>query len=264
LPPLRALKSSDNDNNALRSLRSFDASDITIAGLIPLDEICDEFVCKSSPAVEGSLRQIARDIVSRKEAGRSMTPFANDVVFDDGARRFVGKESYAAHSYIADNVAGAAAAVESMKMLGLDMAEVKWRLQGTNPGGNLDVKVTAMIQLNLITGRAVSHTEEWDMSLCDSNAATFLNFTRVASAVPKNLADAASKASKDIQDKLGKLTQGGGPKVGNNNDIYMDPNDPMKFFQDANGPKDDILQIALLLAAIYLVVKLLESVERLG
>ena len=47
------------------------------------------------------------------------------------------------------------------------------------------MKVTALIKLNLITGRAMSHIEEWDTSLCDANAATFLNFTRVASAAPK-------------------------------------------------------------------------------
>jgi hypothetical protein len=41
LPPLRA------------ALKSFDASDITIEGLTPLSGICDDFVCKSSPAVVG-------------------------------------------------------------------------------------------------------------------------------------------------------------------------------------------------------------------
>jgi len=39
------------------------------SGLTPLSEICNDFECMSSPAVEGSLRQIAKDIVSLKEAG---------------------------------------------------------------------------------------------------------------------------------------------------------------------------------------------------
>ena len=49
----------------LRAARpgSFDPTDITIQGLTPLSEICDDFVCKSSPAVESSLRQIATDLV---------------------------------------------------------------------------------------------------------------------------------------------------------------------------------------------------------
>ena len=60
-------------------LRSFDPEEETIPGLVPLDRICDDFVCKSSPAVEGSLRQIATDICALREDKRSVTPFGMDV-----------------------------------------------------------------------------------------------------------------------------------------------------------------------------------------
>ena len=46
-------------------------------------------------------------------------------------------------------------------------------------------------------------------------------------------------------------------------DIQVDPNDPMKFFQDANTPQDDYLQVALFLSAIYLIVRLLQATETL-
>ena len=115
---------------------SFDAADVTIEGLVPLDQICDEFVCKSSPAVEGSLRQIATDIVALREDKRSLNPFANDLEYDDGARAFVGRDGFADHTYIRDNVGEARAAVTRMAMDGLDRATIEWRLVGSTPGEN--------------------------------------------------------------------------------------------------------------------------------
>lgn len=46
--------------------------------------------------------------------------------------------------------------------------------------------------------------------------------------------------------------------------LSVDPNDPMKFFQNANTPQDDYLQLALFAAAIYLVVRLLQATQGLN
>ena len=132
-------------------LRSFDPEEATIPGLIPLDQICDDFVCKSSPAVEGSLRQIATDICAIREDKRSVNPFAVDVKYDDGERKFEGREGFANHTYIKDNVDDARAAVTEMRMGELDTATIVWRLRGRNSGGALDVEVTTTLRLNLLS-----------------------------------------------------------------------------------------------------------------
>ena len=75
------------------------------------------------------MRQIATDIVALREEKRSLTPFANDVSFDDGARKFAGREGFANHTYIADHINDAKAAVESMQMKEVDRAIIVWRLQ---------------------------------------------------------------------------------------------------------------------------------------
>lgn len=161
-------------------LRSFDPEEETIPGLVPLDRICDDFVCKSSPAVEGSLRQIATDICALREDKRSVTPFAMDVKYDDGERKFEGRDGFGDHAYIRDNVQDAKAAVTTMRMGELDDATIVWRLRGRNSGGDLDVEVTTNLRLNLITGRATEVTEVWDASASDAGAAAVLASSRKA------------------------------------------------------------------------------------
>ena len=58
----------------------------------------------------------------------------------------------------------------SVKMLELDRALIVWRLQGSNSGGKVDVRVTTELTLNIITGRAMSVVESWDVSGCDAGA----------------------------------------------------------------------------------------------
>ena len=239
-------------------LRSFDPEEETIPGLVPLDRICDDFVCKSSPAVEGSLRQIATDICALREDKRSVTPFGMDVQYDDGERRFEGRDGFGDHTYIRDNVQDAKAAVTTMRMGELDDATIVWRLRGRNSGGDLDVEVTTNLRLNLITGRATEVTEVWDTSASDAGAAAVLASSRKASALPKNIADAAAKLGRSISDQFGS---GDGDEM---KDVQVDPNDPMKFFTENNTPQDDYLQIALFIAAIYLVVKLLEAAQTIS
>ena len=111
-------------------LRSFDPEEATIPGLIPLDQICDDFVCKSSPAVESSLRQIATDICAIREDKRSVNPFAVDVKYDDGERKFEGREGFTNHTYIKDNVDDARAAVTEMRMGDLDAATIEQLVPG--------------------------------------------------------------------------------------------------------------------------------------
>ena len=122
----------------------------------------------------------------------------------------------------------------------------------------VDIRVTTELTMNLITGRATSVTESWDLEGCDAAAATFVNATRVAAALPKNLADAAGKVGDELQGLIGG---DGEDEMGK--DIQADPNDPMKFFQNTNTPQDDYLQLALFASALYLVFRLFQETQTL-
>ena len=243
----------------VRATNKFDSSEVTIEGLTPLDQICDDFVCKSSPAVEGSLRQIATDYVALRETKRSLAPYAGDVAFDDGARKFVGREKFESYAYVRENVANARCAVESMRMEGLDRAIIRWRLEGDVPGGRAVVNGATALELNLITGRAVRCEETWDASESDAAAASFLSSSRAAYATPMNVKDAADDAMAKMADML-KLGDEG---AGGMEDVQVDPNDPMKFFTESNKPEDDYLQYALFVAALWLVYEGLKATATL-
>ena len=155
--------------------KSFDPSTSYIEGLTPLSEICDDFVCKSSPAVEGSLRQIATDICAVRESKRSQEPYAPDVAFDDGSRRFVGFDGFATHTFIKDTIGNPKCAVTKMKMDANDSATLEWRLVGTGPtGSSVEINVVATLRMNLITGRVIAHTEVWDFGKVDGIAGALL------------------------------------------------------------------------------------------
>ena len=179
--------------------------------------------------------------------------------FDDGARKFVGREKFESYAYVRENVANARCAVESMRMEGLDRAIIRWRLEGDVPGGRAVVNGATALELNLITGRAVRCEETWDASESDAAAASFLSSSRAAYATPMNVKDAADDAMAKMADML-KLGDEG---AGGMEDVQVDPNDPMKFFTESNKPEDDYLQYALFVAALWLVYEGLKATATL-
>jgi len=239
-------------------LKSFDPETATIEGLTPLAEICDAFVCKSSPAVEGSLRQVAADVCALREDTRSKAPYAPDVRFDDGARVFQGVEGFETHTFIKDVVGNARAAVTRMAMENGETGVVEWRLVGDAPGGSVDVFVTTTLTMNLITGRVVRQEERWDFSRCGGSAGTFLRTARAAAAAPKNVAGAVADAAKSLDDLIGSVDFGK-----KDEEVFVDPNDPMKFFTESNKPEDDYLNYALFVAAMWLVFEGLKATQTL-
>ena len=242
----------------VQALKSFDPETATIEGLTPLAEICDAFVCKSSPAVEGSLRQIAADVCALREDKRSTAPYAPDVRFDDGARVFQGVQGFETHTFVRDVVGNAAAAVTRMAMEDGETGVVEWRLVGDAPGGAVDVSVRATLTMNLITGRVVKQEERWDFSKCGGSAGTFLRAARLAAAAPKNAADAAAAAARRLDDLLASVNLGK-----EDEEVFVDPNDPMKFFTESNKPEDDYLNYALFVAALWLVFEGLKATQTL-
>ena len=239
--------------------KSFDPETATIEGLVPLAEICDAFVCKSSPAVEGSLRQVAADVCALREDTRSKAPYAPDVRFDDGARVFEGVEGFETHTFIKDVVGNARAAVTRMAMENGETGVVEWRLVGDAPGGSVDVFVTTTLTMNLITGRVVKQEEKWDFSRCGGSAGTFLQTARAAAAAPKNVAGAVADAAKFFDHLIDEMVDFGKK----DEEVFVDPNDPMKFFTESNKPEDDYLTYALFVAALWLVFEGLKVTQTL-
>jgi hypothetical protein len=210
--------------------------------------------------VESSLRQIAADICAVREEKRSTAPYAPDVAFDDGARAFGTVEGFKTHTFIRDVIGNPRAAVTRMALEGKENAIVEYRLVGDAPGGKADVAIKAVLTMNLITGRVVKHSEEWDFSECTGSSGVFLRAARRAAAAPKNVADAAKEAGKKIDTLVGSM----GSFVSKEEEVFVDPNDPMKFFTEGNKPEDDYLNAALILAAIWLVFEGLKATQTLG
>ncbi|CAL55904.1 Protein of unknown function DUF2358 [Ostreococcus tauri] len=221
-------------------------------------EPCDEFVCKSSPAVENTLKSVVKDINAARGTTRSSKPYAPDVEYDDGVLKFKGSEKYAKYcSYVENNLRQVTTRVTEISMKDtLDVATVRWELNGTNDIGRVGVDIEATYKMNLITGRVLEHRERWTVnpSRTEAQAGALLESTRKAHALPLNAMELADRASQGLKELTKSFSSG---DEGEKN-IYVNPNDPMKFFQQDDTSKTDLLQLSLVAAVIYLLTKVFE------
>ena len=224
-----------------------------------LREPCDDFVCKSSPAVEKTLKSLIKDVNACRGTNRSAAPYAPEVTYDDGALRFEGSEKYARYcSYVENNLRRVTTRVTEISMEGsLDVATVKWELNAVNDIGRVGVDVTATYKMNLITGRVLEHREQWvvNPARTDAQAGALLESTRKAHALPLNAMEVADKAKKKFREISKSFAS---EDDQDNSNIYVDPNDPMKFFQQDDTSKTDLLQLSLVAAVIYLLTKVFQ------
>lgn len=224
-----------------------------------LQEPCDDFVCKSSPAVENTLKTLVKDINACRGTTRSIKPYAPDVTYDDGALRFTGSEKYKKYcSYVENNLRQVTTRVTEISMKdSLDVATVRWELNGVNDIGRVGVDVTTTFKMNLITGRVMEHRETWKVNAArtEAQAGALLESTRKAHALPLNMMELADKASKSINEISKSFAS---QDDGDRSNIYADPNDPMKFFQQEDTSKTDLLQFALAASVIFLCTKVFE------
>lgn len=227
------------------------------------EDPCDSFVCKSSPAVENTLRTLARDTAAARGTNRAKTPYAPEVTYDDGCLRFTGSEKYEKYcSYVQNNLRDVKARVTSISMAegSLDEATLTWELDARNDIGRVGVDVEATYKMNLITGRVLEHRERWNVnpSRTEAQAGALLESTRKAHALPLNAMEMGDGIQKQIKEFTKSFSQGdenGGA------DYYVDPNDPMKFFQQEDTSKTDLLQMALAASVIFLVTKVFETLN---
>ena len=116
------------------------------------EDYCDDFVCKSSPAVEQSVKQLARDICSTAGPGWSPRQFAPKVSYSDKAlRRFEGNEKYGRPTFLRDFFGKCKVAILKMSMLDLDTACIEWTLSGEHALGTVDLRCRSTFDLNVIS-----------------------------------------------------------------------------------------------------------------
>ncbi|CAL9078258.1 unnamed protein product [Musa textilis] len=221
-------------------------------------ELCNEFECISSPQVESTARQLARDILEMREGNRALGSYSVSVKYKDPVRSFVGREKYKRPLWATDALANPSVTVQEMVMLSTSVLSIKWTLKGKpkNPaiasiGGDLQVGVDSRFTLNQISGQVIEHEESWDLSRSSPVAQGYFWISRRLFSVVESVKDTVDSA-KNAATRLSTQKE--------NLEIYPDPSgDPTKFFQRDDDLQRDAYQIALFLAVIYLVVQFLRT-----
>ncbi|CAO2167472.1 unnamed protein product [Urochloa humidicola] len=223
-------------------------------------ELCNDFECISSPYVESTARQIARDILELREDNRAFNCYAVSVKYKDPLRTFVGREKYMRPLWITKALEKPVVTVQEMSMQSTSNLTIKWAFRGKpkNPffasiGGDVIVRVESQFVLNQISGQVLEQVDSWDLSASSLPAqAYFWLSRRVYSTV---------ESGKDTIEAAKSTASGLSTKEDQNLSAYPDPSvDPTKFFQTPDdGFNQDVYQIGLLLAVIYFIVQFLKA-----
>ncbi|KAJ1286770.1 hypothetical protein BS78_03G377200 [Paspalum vaginatum] len=223
-------------------------------------QLCDDFECISSPYVESTARQIARDILELREDNRAFNCYAISVKYKDPLRTFVGREKYKRPLWITKALENPIVTVQEMSMQSTSNLTIKWAFRGKPKnlffaiiGGDLIVRVESQFVLNQISGQVLEQVDSWDLSSSSLPAqAYFWLSRRVYSTI---------ESGKDTIEAAKSMASGLSTKEDQNLEAYPDPSgDPTKFFQRPDdGFNQDVYQIGLLLAVIYFVVQFLKT-----
>ncbi|GJV49088.1 hypothetical protein Tco_1439300 [Tanacetum coccineum] len=192
-------------------------------------ELCNEFICISSPSVEATARQLVRDILELREGNRALGTYAVSVKYKDPVRSFTVREKYKRPLWSTD---------------ALDQPTKDMSMLSTSVGGPVILNVNSRFTLNQISGQVTEHEEVWDLSSSSTiGQAYFWASRRLFSAI---------ESSKDFYDSLKNFSSRFSPKK-ENFKIYPDPSgDPTK-----DDVQRDAYQLALFLALLYFLVQFL-------
>ncbi|GJP76712.1 hypothetical protein CLOP_g7178 [Closterium sp. NIES-67] len=174
-------------------------------------QLCDDFQCVSSPAVERTAKRLAKDIHDMREDTRTLSCFANDSKYSDSIRSFTGRDKYRRLSWIRSALQNPSVHMLGMAMESTSVLEITWQLRGylTVPGGLLDARVTSTFTLNQISGQVTDHRDQWDVA----SSALPIQLAFWAS----RLAWATSEAIKDVTEK----SEEGGKSGGRDSGIFI-------------------------------------------
>ncbi|PKA54858.1 hypothetical protein AXF42_Ash000693 [Apostasia shenzhenica] len=257
LPPLRVLDESTETDTEPDVMNSRLESDKLVDDM-DFGEVCNEFECISSPLVEMTARQLARDILEMHEGNRSLGYFSVSVKYKDPVRAFTGREKYKRPLWVNSALENPTVTVQGMQMLSTSELIIKWTLKGRPKntllailGGDLILQVNSKFLLNQISGQVIEHEELWDLSSSSVIAQSFFWVSRMLFSTVE--------AGKDTVEAFKRMAAGVSSDK-ENTDIYPDMSgDPTKFFQRDDGFQRDAYQVALFLAITYFVVQFLKS-----
>uniref|UniRef100_A0A1J3J9D1 Uncharacterized protein n=1 Tax=Noccaea caerulescens TaxID=107243 RepID=A0A1J3J9D1_NOCCA len=244
-------------NNSSRTEVSIDTSEADkLVDKIDFGELCNDFECTSSPQVESTARQLARDILELREGNRAFACYAVSVRYKDPIRSFTGREKYKRPMWIRNGLDNPTVTIQEMIMLSTSVLRIRWTVKGKPKSflaaisGDLIIKVKSEFTLNQISGQVIEHEESWDSSSSSPIAqAYFLTSRRLF---------AASESAKDLLDVSKDLAATFAARK-DDTEIYRDPTDPTKYFQRDDSLERDVYQIALFLAIVYFVVQFLRN-----
>lgn len=229
-----------------------DVASMTIEDLD--DDYCNDFECTSSPAVEQTVRALARDISRMKFTTSLLQP---DVQYNDGYRSFRGQDKYRREFWCRAGVKEPRARVTRLRMLDNGTAEISWQLKGQVAVWQIDIPVTSTFTLNLVTGRVLTHNETWDLSGLSPPVSAAVTASRMAWSAQQVSKD-AGEGINNAMDSLSSMAS-----LDDDDQYYQNPTDPTKFFQNQDNTKNDAINLALLVAGLYLVFRVYSELETL-
>jgi len=218
-------RDSENGRRTPTVLEAAQKSDIDrLLEGISFGQLCDEFECVSSPAVERTARQLVKDIIDIREGQRSLSNFGVNVEYKDPIRSFKGRDKYRRANWIKTALENPTVAVCGMNMLSTSVLNIKWTIRGRPklpsvfPLGVLLLTISSTFTMNQISGQVLLHEDEWNLSASHSPPQAYFWTTRLAFSVVQ--------AGKDFVEYAHGLTK---QLDEGDNIIYPDPSgDPRK------------------------------------
>ncbi|DBA76252.1 TPA: hypothetical protein ACH3X1_009972 [Trebouxia sp. C0004] len=227
-----------------------DTSEIQIEGIE--QNYCDDFVCTSSPAVEQNLRALARDVVRTSTWTSDL--FADEVRYKDKFRSTEGIAQYKRQTYLAGAVKAPKVLVTKLRMISRDVGAVSYRMRGSIASVPVDIDFEDVFELNLLTGRVLKHTETWDLSRCSLPAKAAFIASRIIWATRQQASDTKDGGSK-IMESFSSLDEG------DQQGFIQNPSDPTRFLQPQDNGNKDLIQVALVIAVLYLIYNTYSQIE---
>ncbi|CAN8275869.1 unnamed protein product [Cochlearia groenlandica] len=244
-------------NNSSKTEVSIDKSEVDkLVDMIDFGELCNDFECTSSPQVESTARQLARDILELREGNRAFACYAVSVKYKDPVRSFTGREKYKRPLWITSALDNPSVSIQEMVMISTSILRIRWTIKAKPKSilavlsGDLIIKVNSEFTLNQISGQVIEHEESWDLSSSSPIAQAYFWTSRRLYG--------ASESTKDLVDISKELTANFTSRK-EDTEIYRDPTDPTRFFQRDDSMERDVYQVALFLAIVYFVVQFLRN-----
>jgi len=227
-------------------------------GVDNLPSYCDDFVCTSSPAVELTVKALAKDI-ERGNGVWTTSLLSKNVEYRDAFCSTKGIDSFRV-DFVPRFCKATSVKVNRMYMVDAApsrQAIIEYTVEGIlNPdkdkngsGTAVTVDMKTAVTLNLLTGQIEAREDSWSVRSLLSKPAW--NAARLAWAGVQKSREARKRGSelieKSVSSVLGSLDE--------EDAFQSDPNDPMKFFQQNDGFKQDAVSFSIFLLVLYIVVQ---------